>query len=243
MITSLSLDSGNLEVNGSNELAIKASGVGATELSADCVDGSKVADDAIDSEHIAAGAVDAAHLAGSIPVSKLSDYLAAGSVSASNMFGTGVVPSAALEDDAVSSAKLASNLSFEGQSTQASANADASSFRKAYYQATSDATQTDVTLFQAAESSAYMVEIKASCRDNTSGDKAAYKASFCCSRGSGSTGAMDSASNVEVVHEDDSSWAFACVVASDGTVKAQVTGDASNACKWSISCDATRVSN
>ena len=88
-----------------------------------------------------------------------------------------------------------------------------------------------------------MVEIKASCRDNTSGDKAAYKASFCCSRGSGSTGAMDSASNVEVDHEDDSSWAFACAVASSGAVKAQVTGDASNACKWSISCDATRVSN
>lgn len=94
-------------INSSNMFS--AGVVDASALGADVVDGSKIADSAIDSEHIASGAVDASHLSGSIPVSKLSDYLSAGAISNSNVFGTAVVPNAALENDAVNGNKIADN--------------------------------------------------------------------------------------------------------------------------------------
>ena len=81
--------------------------VDASALGADSVNGSKIADSAVDSEHISLGAVDADHLAGSIPVSKLSDYLSAGAISNSDMFGTAVVPNTALQNDSVNGSKIA----------------------------------------------------------------------------------------------------------------------------------------
>ena len=57
------VDDVTIEIDGSDNLAVKALGVDTGQLAADAVTGAKIEDDAVDSEHYAAGSIDNEHLA------------------------------------------------------------------------------------------------------------------------------------------------------------------------------------
>lgn len=233
----LSLDAGNLEVNGSSELAIKAGGVGATELAADCVNGDKIADDSVGSEHLAAQAVDASALHADVA----GNGLAGGNGSALSI-DTSVTAD-------LSTAQTLSNKTLAAPThTGVALHNGGQSWSYAEHSVTeattADATPANVTVDTLADDELKHYEVVVMARDQTSKDKACYKLSFCASRDTGAASTvLESSPGVEVLAEDDASWNVdANVNTADGAVRVEVTGDASNSCRWVIRSVATRVS-
>lgn len=219
----LQYNSAHLAVNGSSEL----------ELAADCIDGSRLADDAVAGEHIADDAVAAAHIAdGAVGEAAL----ASDAVSADK-----------IADDAVTSAKIAANPQLQGPSftEEAKQEADHSwgwAVQKCNSLTTSNNTAADAGAYTLADDSSVMVEVYAVARNQSSGDAAAYKASFAASKAGANNAALHGSGNVEEVHSDDANYAFAVAATSDG-FKYQCTGHASEDVKWSVYSRIVRVQN
>jgi hypothetical protein len=209
------LDSGNLEVNGSNELGIKASGVGSTEIADNAITASKINSSALYSS----GGLGKSVVDGSLLVNIDDSTI---EVNVSNNLQ--------VKDAGITSAKLASGLSLSGVVSVASGNSNANSKLSSHYLETSNATPATLASLAIADDECELVEVWVCARDQTTGDKAGYKASFVCSAASG-TAVLDSSANVEVVHEDDATWNLS-VSASSGNILVQATGDDTNSCHW-----------
>lgn len=212
----LSLDSGNLEVNGSNELAIKAGGVSGTELAGDCIDSSKIADDAVGSEHLQDNCVG-------------NSALANDAVSGDNIV-----------DDVVLVAPVMSNPKPSGEENFTSSDANSYAIRVCKHQQTTDATETALALHTLADGEYATVDLFVIAKDTTATEKASYKASFCCSR-DGASSTRDSTANVQVIHEDDASWNIDCDVNGSHEIVVGCTGDASNTVDWCVYASIVRT--
>ena len=213
----LALDAGNLEVNGSNELAIKENGVSSLELADNAVGKSQLNDGGVTEAKLSAGAVTEAKL------------------------GTGAVTAAKLENAIAlpSGSKVTEYQVYNAATGSGAGYAE----EQVMYLQTTDATPTAASLKATSDDECYTVELHACARDQASGDVASYRACFACARGTGAGSlALKSAANVEVIHEDDASWAFTpSMDTSGGNIQFTCTGDASNSVNWCVRSKIVRV--
>ena len=205
----LNLNASHLEESGGN-LQIKAGGITATELGPDCVNSSKIADASIGSEHLQNGAV-------------------------GNL---------ALGDNAVTTAKMSSNVELDTPSavngfTNKSDQSYADVQHLSIADNTSNATPSNVGLITLVEGSAYHLDIKVVCKDQTNGDVCCYTSSCLVQRATSGNASIESAQNVSVIHEDNTSMDFS-LTTNVNDIAGVLTGS-SNSCNWSVNVVATRV--
>ena len=108
---------------------------------------------------------------------------------------------------------------------------------------TSDAVEFNAVIDTLSDDQLKHYEVVVMARDQTSKDKACYKLSFVASRDTGvATTALETGPNVEVVHEDDTTWSVsASANTSTGAIRVDVIGDSANEVHWVIRAVATRV--
>lgn len=147
------------------------------------------------------------------------------------------IDTAQIADDAVTGAKIPAGVELEAPSIDngivyKSGSANSLFTEGCTYFTTSDSTQSNQTLETLNTGDRCFFEVYAVAKDQVNGECAAYKAEFLAQNDAG-TASILSATNVSVIHEDDSSWSFDCD-ADGANVRVNLVGDSANSVQWTV---------